>query len=221
MIGNLLMPELAELIHKRDFNGLREILCGFPAIDIAEIFTDLSADDEAVLIRILPRDVAAQVFEYLSVEEQESLLHALGNEQVAQILNDIAPDDRTALLEELPAAATQKLLNLLNPEERKIATELLGYPKKSVGRRMRPEYVAIQQNWTVAEVFAHLRREERKREVMNQLYVTDARGRLVDFVPLRNVVVAAPQTSVLELLLNQQLFLRATDNQEAAVVAFK
>ena len=221
MIGNLLMPELAELIHKRDFNGLREILCGFSAPDIAEIFTDLSADDEAVLIRILPRDVAAQVFEYLSVEEQESLLHALGNEQVAQILNDIAADDRTRLLEELPAAATQKLLNLLNPEERKIATELLGYPKKSIGRRMTPEYVAIKQNWTVAEVLEHLRRERDKREYMNQLYVVDDKGRLVDWVPLRKAIVADPKTPVVELLENRNLSLRATDDEETAVAAFK
>src|SRR5471032_723888 len=221
MIGNLLMPELVELIHKRDFNGLREILCGFPALDIAEIFTDLSADDEAVLIRILPREVAAKVFEYLSVEEQESLLHSLGNEQVAQILNDIAADDRTRLLEELPAVATQKLLNLLNPDERKIATELLGYPKKSIGRRMTPEYVAIQQNWSVAEVLEHLRRERDKREYMNQLYVVDDKGRLVDFVPLRKVVVADPKTPVVELLENRNLSLCANDDQETAVAAFK
>jgi magnesium transporter len=215
------MPELVELIHERDFNGLREILCGFHASDIAEIFFDLKPDDEAVLLRLLPRDVAAEVFEHLPIDDQEKMLHALGSEQVAQILNDIAPDDRTALLEELPAAATQKLLSLLSPDERKVATQLLGYPKNSIGRRMRPEYVAIQQNWTVAEVLAHLRREETKREVMNQLYVTDAKGRLVDFVALRNVVVAAPQTSVLELLQNQQIFLRAMDDQETAIAIFK
>jgi magnesium transporter len=221
MIGNLLKPELAELIRQRDFNGLREILCGFHASDIVEIFYDLNPDDEAVLLRLLPRELAAEVFEHLPIDDQEKMLQALGSEQVAQILNDIEPDDRTALLQELPAAATQKLLNLLSPEERKIATELLGYPKNSIGRRMTPEYVAVQQNWTVAEVFAHLRREERKREVMNQLYVVDGKGRLVDFVPLRNVVVAPPQTSVLELLQNQQIFLRATDDQETAVAAFK
>ena len=215
------MPELKELIRQRNFNGLREILCGFHASDIAEIFVDLTPDDEAVLLRLLPRALAAEVFEYLPHDDQEKMLHALGSEQVAQILNDLAPDDRTALLEELPSAATQKLLNLLSPAERKVATELLGYPKNSIGRRMRPEYVAIQQNWTVAEVFAHLRREESKREVMNQLYVTDRKGRLVDFVPLRNVVVAAPQTSVLELLQNQPIFLRATEDQETAIAVFK
>jgi len=102
VIGNLLQPELVELIQKRDFTQLREILCNFPVPDIAEIFTDLSPSDEAVLLRILPRDIAAQVFEYLSLQDQEQVLQALGNEQVAQILNDIAPDDRTAFSKNCP-----------------------------------------------------------------------------------------------------------------------
>src|SRR2546428_11042107 len=98
------------------------------------------------------------------------------------------PDDRTALLEELPSAATQKLLNLLSPKERKIAADLLGYPKDSIGRRMTPEYVAIQQGWTVGEVLAHLRKVGREREAFNQLYVVDDKGKLVDSVRLRNLV---------------------------------
>jgi len=221
VIGNLLQPELVELIAKRDFAQLRAILCDFSPADLAEIFFDLKPDDEAVLLRILPNDIAAQVFEYLPVDDQEKMLHALGTEKVAQILNDIAPDDRTALLEELPSAATQKLLALLQPEERKIATDLLGYPKGSIGRRMTPHYVAIQQNWTVAEVLAHLRDEKDKIDSMSQLYVVDSKGHLVDYVRLRNLVIAPLQMSVLELLENQQIFLRATDDQETAVSAFK
>src|SRR6266850_3466028 len=221
MIGSLLKPELAELIRQRNFNQLREILCEFPPPDIAEIFYDLDPEDEAVLLRLLPRELAAEVFDHLPVADQEKMLHALGSEQVAAILNDLPPDDRTRLLEELPAAATQKLLELLKPEERRIALELLGYPKGSIGRRMTPHYVSIQQNWTVAEVLAHLRKEERKRDAMNQLYVVDNKGHLVDYVRLRNLVVSPLQMSVLELLENQQIFLRATDDQETAVAAFK
>src|SRR5207302_4923483 len=190
MIGSLLQPELVELIRQRNFNQLREILCEVPAPDIAEIFTDLSADDEAVLMRILPHDLATEVFEYLSVEDQEKLVQALGNEQVARILNEMPPDDRTALLEELPSAATQKLLNLLSPDERKIAADLLGYPKDSIGRRMTPEYISIQQAWTVNDVLAHLRKVGRDRENFNQLYVVDDKSRLVDSVRLRNLLVA-------------------------------
>jgi magnesium transporter len=221
MIGNLLQPELVDLIKQRNFAQLREILCGFSPREVAEIFTDLKPDDEAVLMRILPHETAAEVFEYLSLEDQEQLLHALGNEQVAQILNDLSPDDRTALLEELPAAATQKLLNLLSPSERKVASDLLGYPKDSIGRRMTPEYVAIKQSWTAREVLDYLRVEGRKRESLNQLYVVDEKGKLVDYVRLRSVVVADPSTPVVELLENRNLALRATEDQESAVAAFK
>ena len=94
MIGSLLQPELVELIRQRDFNQLRQILSDFPAPDIAEILGDLSADDKAVLLRILPQALAAEVFEYLKVVDQEQLVQALGNEQVARILNEMPPDDR-------------------------------------------------------------------------------------------------------------------------------
>src|SRR6266850_1763972 len=221
VIGNLLQPELVELIEKRDFTQLREILCNFSPPDIAEIFTDLKADDEAVLLRILPRQLAAEVFQYLSLQDQEQLVQALGNEQVAQILNDISPDDRTALLEELPAAVTQKLLNLLTPKERKIAADLLGYPKDSIGRRMTPEYVAIQQSWTVGDVLAHLRNVGRDRESFNQLYVVDDKGHLVDSVRLRNLVVNELTMPVTEVFDHQSPSLHATDDQESAVAAFK
>jgi magnesium transporter len=221
MIGNLLQPELEELIRRRDFSQLREILRGFPAADLAEILTDISDDDMAVLLRLLPQDLATEVFENLSLEQQENLVRALGTAEVAAILNAMPADDRTALLEELPSAATQKLLNLLAPEQRRIAVELLGYPKDSIGRRMTPKYIAIQENWTVAEVLEHLRRESNKREAVNQLYVVDERGRLLDFVRLRNAVVSRLDTPVKDLLEHQRLFLRATDDQETAIEAFR
>lgn len=221
MIGNLLQPELVELIRQRNFTQLREILVEFPAPDIAEILADLSADDKAVLLRILPQELATDVFEYLSLDDQEQLLHALGNEQVARILNEMPADDRTALLEELPSGATQKLLNLLTTDERKIATELLGYPRDSIGRRMTPEYVAIQKNWAVADVLAFLPTQSHKRNAMNQLYIVDDKGRLVDSVRLRNLVVADPRAPVMELAEHGNVALRATDDQETAVAAFE
>src|SRR3989440_630759 len=130
MIGSLIQPELGELIRQRNFNQLREILCDFPAPDIAEILGDLSADDKAVLLRILPHDLATEVLE-------------------------------------------------------------------------------------------HLRKVGRERESLNQLYVVDEKGRLVDSVRLRSLVVAELNTPVAELLDHQFFALRATDDQETAVAAFK
>jgi magnesium transporter len=220
MIGSILKPELQEMIEQRHFPRLREVLAQFPPAEIAEILSDLEPTDRAVLIRILPHQLAADVFEHLGHEDQEQLLHALGTEKVPQILNEMEPDDRTAILEELPAKVTQQLLALLSPEERRIAVTLLGYPENSIGRRMTPEYVAIQQEWTVAEVLEHLRRVGKEREALNQLFVVDAQGGLIGVVRLRKLVVADLNTPVTELLEQQFVSLRATDDQETAVSVF-
>src|SRR6185436_8084058 len=99
--------------------------------------------------RILPQQLAADVFEYLSFEEQEELVRGLGQEELVKILNEMAPDDRTALLEELPAPVVTRLLKLLAPQERSVAQTLLNYPENSVGRLMTPDFIAIQDDWTV------------------------------------------------------------------------
>ncbi len=223
MIGNLLGPELKELLRNRDFTGLRGVLVDFPAADAAEILSDLEPADTAVLLRILPKEFAAEVFEYLPIACQEQMLQKLGDADVAKILNEVSADDRTSLLEELPAKVTQKLLGLLSPEERKIAAQLLGYPENSVGRRMTPDYVAIEASWTVASVLDHLRRVGRQRErlTLNQLYVVDAAGRLVDWVRLQSVVTADPPQPVAELFEGTLLSLTATEDQETAVGEFK
>jgi magnesium transporter len=184
---------------------------------------DLEASDNAIILRILPHELAAAVFEYLPLPEQEQLLHALGDAEVARILNEVAADDRTALLEELPPKVTRRLISLLSPEERKIASDLLGYPERSVGRRMTPNYVAVEESWSVGDVLEHLRRVggEHERITLNQLYVIDRDRRLVDWVRLQALVTASLSQQLADLLEGSNLALKATEPQETAVVAFK
>lgn len=221
MLGDLLRPEIEELIEQRDFTALREALSDLPHEDIADLFSDLPPEHVAVIFRILPRDKATDVFAHLPVEAQESVLKALGQEQVAAVLNDMAADDRTALLEEMPGEASQRLINLLSPDERKIAVKLLGYPEESIGRRMTPEYVSIREDWTISHVFSHLRNVGKEKDSLNVVYVTDAKGHLIDDIRLRDIVVADPNNTVTDIMDGNFVFLKAHDDQEEAVRAFK
>ena len=72
----------------------------------------------------------------------------MGQEELALLLNSMAPDDRTLLLAELPANITKQLLTQLNAEERAIAVTLLGYPERSIGRLMTPDYIAVKPTWS-------------------------------------------------------------------------
>ncbi len=213
--------ELLELVEARRFEELRTRLGDREPPDLAELMDDLPHEAEAVVFRILPRDLAADTFEYLRVDAQERLLRAMGDRDVALILNDMSPDDRTALLEELPGKVTKRLLNLLSPDERSVATRLLGYPEDSVGRLMTPDYVAVKPHWTVGDALAHIRQFGSDSETLNILYVTAKGGRLIDDLRMRELLLVDPETRIEALMDRQFVALEATQDQEEAVSAFR
>jgi len=213
--------ELLELVEARRFEELRTRLRDREPPDLAELMDDLPHEAEAVVFRILPRDLAADTFEYLRVDAQERLLRAMGDREVALILNDMSPDDRTALLEELPGKVTKRLLNLLSPDERSVATRLLGYPEDSVGRLMTPDYVALKPHWTVGDALAHIRQFGSDSETLNILYVTAKGGRLIDDLRMRELLLVDPETRIEALMDRQFVALEATQDQEEAVSAFR
>ncbi len=221
MLGNLIGPEIQELIKARNFSELRSILTSLELNLVSDTFADMSPTDVGIVFRILPRDFAAHIFEYLPFEVQENLLHSLGQEEVAAVLNDMAPDDRTALLEELPGPVTQRLLTLLSTEERAVAKNLLGYPEESIGRRMTPDYVAVRPDWTIAQILEHIRKVGRDKETLNVIYVVDEKGRLIDDIRLRELILANPAAKLSDIMDRQFSALRADQDQEEAVREFK
>lgn len=221
MLGHLIGPDIEEMIANRQFGEIRETLTGLTPDVIAEIFSEIPPQDVGVLFRILPREFAADIFEYMPLEAQENLIRSLGQEQVAAVLNEMAPDDRTALLEELPGAVTQRLIALLTPDERKIATQLLGYPPESVGRRMTPDYVSVREGWTVGQVLDHIRRVGRDKETFNVVYVVDEKGRLLDDIRLRQLILSDPSTPLSDVMDRSFEALRADQDQEEAVREFQ
>ncbi|HNO31064.1 MAG TPA: magnesium transporter [Anaerolineales bacterium] len=221
MNPTLAMINIEALIEARDFNTLREQTKNWPAADIAELMEPLSAEKEAVIFRLLPREQAAGVFSYLSEERQEELLKAMGRDDVANILNAMSPDDRTSLLEEMPANVIQQMLNLLSAEERVVASQLLGYAEDSVGRLMTPDFVRVRPQWTVEQALSHIRRYGKDSETMSMIYVIDENNKLVDDLRIRQVLLAPPEELISNLMDSRYSSLKATENREAAVDLFK
>ncbi len=183
---------------------------------------ELAKDDRVLLFRSLPRQLAAEVFSYLIPRQQEQFLQELSNEETRRLLADLPPDDRTHLLEKLPAEVTQRLLNLLNPEDLKEARWLLGYPEKSVGRLMTPDYVAVQPEWTVQVAMEHIRQQGRASETIYRVFITNEQGVLLDDIELSRLIVTSPQAPVSEIMDHTVAKILAfTDREEAVAIISK
>ena len=221
MIGNLIGPEIKELIAARNFAALREVVQDFTPADVAEIITEMHEEDQAVVFRILPHDQATEVLEYLEPDAQQSVLKAMGTSDAARILNDMSADDRTALLEELPGAAVARLLQLLSPEEKAIAQGLLNYPDGSVGRLMTPDLLRVRDEWTVQQALDYVRENGSDSETLHVLYVTDERGRLIDDIRIGEILLSPLDRRISDIHDSSFVALRATDDAALAVDIFK
>ena len=221
MVGKILEPEIKSLIDARNFTALREVFREFPPADVAEVILDMPEDEQVIIFRVLPAALAADVFEYIGIEEQQNLLRAMAHEQVVAILNEMSPDDRTALLEELPSAAARQLIRLLTPEERRVATALLGYPEYSVGRLMTPDFISVKEDWTVQHVLDYVREYGKDSETLNVIYVVDGRGKLIDDLRIREILVRPLTTKVSEIRNDKFAALNVNDSQEAALNVFR
>jgi magnesium transporter len=222
MLSQLLQPEIRALIDERDLSTLKEILSDWTPADIAELIANLPAENEQFIIfRLLPKDLATDTFEYLDFDMQMNLIKAMGKEEVAAILNEMSADDRTALLEELPSAAAKQMLMMLSPEERKIATSLLGYPENSVGRLMTPDYIAVKPDWSITQTLEHIRKYGKDSETLNIIYVVDDKGKLIDDIKIREVLLAPAESKIYDLMDANFVELNVHDDQEKAVEIFK
>jgi magnesium transporter len=209
------------MIEARDFAALREVFREWAPADVAEVILDLPEDEQVIIFRVLPHDLAADVFEYLDFDAQQTLLRAMAHEQVVAILNEMAPDDRTALLEELPSAAARQLIQSLTPEERRVATALLGYSEDSVGRLMTPDFIAVKEDWTVQQVLDYIREHGQDSETLNVIYVVDDRGKLIDDIRMREFLLKPLTSRVRDLMQKTFVALNVTDSQRDALNIFR
>lgn len=222
MIGTPILPEIRDLIERRNFSALQRLFTDWLPVDLAELVSDLPENEQAILFRLLPREVATETFEYLDIDSQQNLLAALTKKDVTHILNSMSPDDRTEMLEELPSNVVQELLKLLSFEEFKIAKTLLAYSEDSVGRLMSPDYISVKKNWTIAEVLDYIRKFGHGSETLNVIYAVDDYGKLIGDLTARALLLSPPEKKVKDLISEEKIItLTATQDQQDALETFK
>lgn len=207
---------LTDLVADRDLASMRDWLDAQGALDIAEELARLEPGARAVPFRLLPKDRALAVFEALDPVHQGELLQALADVDVDALFVGIDADDRARLLDEVPAKVARRLLASLPEVARRNTNILLGYPEDSAGRMMSPRYVNVRASMTAADALAKVRRAGlRSREVL-VLPVTDDQRHLLGVVDLPDLVTAAADTTVADLMHHEMYSVTVDADREVA-----
>ena len=215
-----LKEQFEQLIQRGDKLAIAEFLNDQNISDVAELIYEFP-DYEAQIVANMAIHRASSVFKILDITEQRRIVKELPPFKTAELLNELPADDRTDFLEELPKEVIRDLIKLLDPDERKITLSLLGYPEDSVGRLMTPDYVYVYEYNTVDVVLNIIRKVAKSSETVDVIYIINKKGELVDDIKLRDIILAAPDKKMSDLLDGRVVALNVNDDQEHASQVFK
>lgn len=199
---------IREFLNEQNISEVADLVYAYP-------------DYEAQIIASLSINRAVALFKILDFAEQKKIITELPPFKTAELLNELPADDRTDFLEELPSNVVRELIKLLTPDERKTTLNLLGYPDNSVGRMMTPDYVWVYEHNSVAEVLETIRRYGKDSETIDVIYVINTDGQFLDDIRIRDIILAAPDKKVSDLMDGRTIVLYADEDQEMASGVFK
>lgn len=209
-----LFEMVRQYLDENQIEALKNEISQAQILEIVRLLIQLPSDDRAVVFRLLPKDTAMEIFEQLDTGLQQDLISSLKEESATELFIDMEPDDRARLLDELPARVAKKLLASLSEEEKEKTSVLMGYPPRTAGRIMTPEYVRLRRTLTVSEAIDTVRRNGEDKETVYTLYVTDDTRKLEGVVSLKDLVMASPDQKVEEVMAEKVISATTETNQE-------
>ncbi len=183
--------------------------------DLAELVFELPERERVELLEHLPSDVIGQLFEFAEDDELRDLIRGIGVGDLAAALEDVDDDVVADVIQQLePAEQVETLAQLDRGEE---VAELLKYGDESAGGIMSRGFIALNDSITVQQAIDYLRVLRPPSDRAYYLYVIDAEGRLQGTVSIRDLIVTAPRTPLIEITHRDiHAVLTGTDQEEAA-----
>jgi Mg/Co/Ni transporter MgtE len=168
--------------------------------ELADLLEDLGRPARQELLASLPPGAAADALEEMDPDELEGLLResapgraavlvaAMESDEAADALRDLSGAEREELLDRIPAATRERLLTLL------------GFPEDRAGGFMTTRLLLAGEQDTVAELRTRLAAWSEHRNELDAVVVCDGENRVLADIPLFDLLIAAPEQAVAELL---------------------
>jgi len=207
---------ILRLLRRPEQRPARRLLARLHPADVARVVPLLTPDEQSrLLATLLELRLAARVLRELDAETQSTLLAQLDDGALAALLKRLSAKDAVDLLERLPAGRTDAVLAQVEPASATQLANLMRYGARTAGGLMDPDVPRFLASQTVEETLAQIRQLAEERRLF-YLYITDDRGHLLGIVSLWQLVTAAAERPLRDLMSTEVVTVR-TDTAEEEV----
>ncbi len=208
--------QVQNLVDSGQLDELNIYIRQYHPADIADVLDELPDEYALTVFEMLPDEVASEVLDETGSLVRQSLVDKVDDERLADLLDELPMDDAAEFLDELSTDTATRLLGLMEPEEAEDVREILSYEEETAGRLMTRDVAVLRRQWTAAEAIKYLRSlvPAEETETFHYLYVVDRSYTLIGVVPIRALILAAPDTVIESIMVTDVLTVPVTADQE-------
>jgi CBS domain-containing protein len=166
--------------------------------ELADILEELGRTERHELLESLEPDSAADVLEEMEPDELRTLLRDLPPKRVAELLGAMEPDEAADALRDLDDDELHEVFTAMAPAVAAQLRPLLAYPERTAGGLMTTRLLLARFEDRAGDVQARISAADDRHDLAAVVLV-DEDGRVVDDLPVVDVLVADPDQRLEDL----------------------
>jgi magnesium transporter len=191
---------LTKLLRHGAFPQLRKIIEKTLPADLSPVLPLLLEEDrKRILSLLIEAGKSARALLDLDETDLYDILDALDDATLASICSSSAPDDAADLLDFLEEDRRARVLDLLGATQGAKLESLLEGEEETAGSLMNTEFLALDEDLTVADAIEAIRQYPRK-DSFFYVYCVDSDGHLVGVLSLRSLILANAGANLRQLM---------------------
>ncbi len=199
---------------------VKKFIQGDP-VKAAQALENLPPRDASQILKDLPPSVAAQALENLPPASAAAILESYTPAEAAEILHRTGKYQAADIFRRLDQGFSRAVIPLLDQEFSKDIAEILAYPCESAGRMMHTDFLAFRTDTRVRDVILKLRQMAKKQlPSATYCYVVDGANGLLGVLNMRDLLLAAPEAPVSDIMIRDVVKVSPfTDREELVAMA--
>lgn len=203
-----------DLLKKKSFYRLKNILAKAHPADISYVYRELDTDEKKLIFDMLTSVTkSAEVISQLDENEIRTIFKDIDIYKAVEILSNMDSDDAADILGEIEEEKRAEIINRMDYKDKDEVIKLLNYPEHTAGGIMNPNFFSLDEVLTVSDAIKELRNVEEPENIF-YLYVTDVMNHLVGVIPLRKLVTESQSKSLKEIMNKDLIIVNVDMDQE-------
>jgi magnesium transporter len=216
-----LLSAARSALERADTAGVRALLLGMKAPDLADLIELLDDQSRLQLIQALGAEFDPEVLSELDAGVRDQLTEALPNEVLAKAVRELDTDDAAYVIESLEASDQAEILAQLPSSDRAALARNLEYPEETAGRLMQADVVAVAPFWTVGQVIDYMRDTADLPDTFAEIFVVDPSYKVLGSVDLSRLLRTKRHVPIESITDKTREVVLATEDQTSLARQFE